>query len=85
MRWENKPPDLGGVRVHELPAQANTGRTQQRLICQGIGAVYNPSDKPVAAAAPLPGKSVMIRVRHISTQSGLIWVDLRMVGPATWK
>uniref|UniRef100_A0A1B6GD08 Superoxide dismutase copper/zinc binding domain-containing protein n=1 Tax=Cuerna arida TaxID=1464854 RepID=A0A1B6GD08_9HEMI len=56
VRWDNKPEGLGGLRIHELPALPDIGRTSQRKYCQGIGAVYNPSNRPTAADAPLPGE-----------------------------
>ncbi|XP_054261582.1 uncharacterized protein LOC128985759 [Macrosteles quadrilineatus] len=54
--WESKPDGLGGFRIHELPATPDIGDTKEHRHCQGIGVVYNPSNKPTAAEAPLPGE-----------------------------
>lgn len=55
LHWDNKPVGLGGLRIHELPPLPDVGRTTERSSCLGIGAAYNPSGKPTAADAPLPG------------------------------
>lgn len=46
-----REPILGGFRIHDLPPSpyAPAG------LCPGIGDVYNPTSKPIAADAALPG------------------------------
>lgn len=60
LHWEDKPAGLGGLRIHDLPPLPDVGRTSERSSCLGVGAAYNPSAKPTAADAPLPGPTLQI-------------------------
>lgn len=56
LHWDIKLEGLGGLRIHALPPLPDIGRNRERKACQGIGAVYNPTNKPIAAEAPLSGE-----------------------------
>lgn len=49
-------PVLGGFRIHMLPALPPIDGSPILDQCRQISNVYNPTDKGIAAHAPVPGK-----------------------------
>ncbi|KAL1137771.1 hypothetical protein AAG570_009467, partial [Ranatra chinensis] len=54
-------PVLGGFRIHSLPAIPMVGNDPYLDHCKGIGDVYNPTSKPLAAESPSPGEETQDR------------------------